>query len=318
MPLSRKRFIIRLIEEFPGLQASVKFKCEALKVDAVTSEAVWRVSREVTLSPNRIQTTVAPGPLFGQICDDREALFPPLPFINTISTLFDGNDDECRTGLDPTNLQFERTSPFSTSFLIKTGIPGVVQTIIDKQKSTANFRGWGITIVASKIRFILRSSTIGPNALVVDGNLPISADTWEHWVVTYDGGSLPASVNFYQDGAINPAPVTIDDSLTATTISDERFRIGRRSGPSIPFDGNIDQVTIWNKELTSLEAAEASTIDRGKNDILSHSATANIISHWRMGDELTFPLTVDQKGTDDLTLINGVDQATSFVTDVAP
>lgn len=318
MPFSKKRLLPRLIEQFPGVQANIDFICETLENTTLTSEALWRISRRVTLSERRIQTTLAGDGFFDQICDDRETIFPSSPLINFISTLFDGVNDEARTGLDPTSLQFERTQKRSMSFLIKTDLPGTTQSILDKQKSSSNFQGWGITIVANKIRYILRNSSAGGgNALIMDSSLTIPVSSWLHIVVTYGGLSTPASVKYYFDGAVDSAPATIANSLTLSTISDERFRIGRRSGSSIPFIGNIDQVTMWNDELSSAEAIEAKNIDRSGQDIQTHSASAKIISHWRMGDSLLFPSIPDVVGSEDLTIINGIDSATSFKQDVA-
>jgi hypothetical protein len=53
------------------------------------------------------------------------------------------------------------------------------------------------------------------------------------------------------------------------------------------FDGNIDDVSIWDKELTEQEILE---IYNGgiPNDLSIHSAAANIISWWKMGDGATY------------------------------
>ena len=58
------------------------------------------------------------------------------------------------------------------------------------------------------------------------------------------------------------------------------------------YNGSMDEVSVWNKELTSGEVSEAYNSGSPTN-LASHSATANLVGWWRMGDGDTFPTLTD-------------------------
>ena len=71
--------------------------------------------------------------------------------------------------------------------------------------------------------------------------------------------------------------------------------------------GNVSQSrsepSMWNKELSASEVTEI--YNAGKPaDISKHSASADLISWWRMGDGDTFPTITDQVASNDGTMTN--------------
>ena len=102
---------------------------------------------------------------------------------------------------------------------------------------------------------------------------------------------------------IDAANVIVTDALTATIQNTERLRVGRRSLGDNALDGRVDEVVMFNKALNLIEITEIYNSGKPK-DLLTHSASANIISYWRMGDAGTFPTIPDFKGSNHGTLIN--------------
>jgi hypothetical protein len=77
--------------------------------------------------------------------------------------------------------------------------------------------------------------------------------------VTYDGSSKAKGLKLYIDG--KPAEVEIThDTLTDTIRTSKPLRIGRRS-PSAPFRGMIDEVRIYDRELTAAEIEQLAGFD---------------------------------------------------------
>ena len=83
----------------------------------------------------------------------------------------------------------------------------------------------------------------------------ITVGTWFHVAVTYNGGAIETGTNtqIYVDGSAVSMTTTGSSTGTANT-TDSNYGIGyRRASSTQYFDGKIDQVRIYNKELSSSE-----------------------------------------------------------------
>jgi hypothetical protein len=94
--------------------------------------------------------------------------------------------------------------------------------------------------------FIMHSGNIGSNFDIGAGGY--SAMTWHHVVVTFNG----SIVKSYIDGQ------QVDSAIRSVTIqtSSIPLRFGRRGGAGTYnnwFDGNIDDIGMWNRALTQAE-----------------------------------------------------------------
>lgn len=89
----------------------------------------------------------------------------------------------------------------------------------------------------------VKTQTSGLN----DGN-------WHHIIITYDGSHLANGVHIYVD-SLNDSPLTIiKDTLgTNTVINTLNFQISGREGIDTIWNGKIDEIVIYNKELTQEE-----------------------------------------------------------------
>jgi hypothetical protein len=93
------------------------------------------------------------------------------------------------------------------------------------------------------------------NKIITEAESAISANTWFHLAVTYDGSLVAASrFKIYVDGL----DVT-DSSSTAGTvsaISPDAIRIGAYNASTDFLDGKIDDVRFYTKTLTTAEVKQ--------------------------------------------------------------
>ncbi|HEG42557.1 MAG TPA: LamG domain-containing protein [Phycisphaerales bacterium] len=78
---------------------------------------------------------------------------------------------------------------------------------------------------------------------------------WHHIAVTFpDGGTHIQDVKIYVDGYEDSTWYTNGDTQTVNTFADNAFEIGMANGGTIaPFDGNIDDVRVYDRALTDTE-----------------------------------------------------------------
>jgi len=115
------------------------------------------------------------------------------------------------------------------------------------------------------------------------GEMTISG-SWNHIVATYDGngssgasGSLEIYLNGVRFPGTNPSDVGSYSSLADSGLP---VIIGAIAGNSDRFQGYIDEVSIWNKELSSGDITHIYNSGT-PTDI---SASGSLLSWWRMGD----------------------------------
>lgn len=110
-------------------------------------------------------------------------------------------------------------------------------------------------IVGKQTAYLLRFSTAYPGKLqfiTYDGSWHLSNPTtnrvddnkWHNVVSTYDGSQL----KIYVDGALAGAPVAYTSTISVNT---NNLFIGTRTTAGERFLGSIDEVLIYNKEITA-------------------------------------------------------------------
>ncbi|TAK95969.1 MAG: hypothetical protein EPO07_14950, partial [Verrucomicrobia bacterium] len=113
----------------------------------------------------------------------------------------------------------------------------------------------------------------------VYGNVILSSNTWYHAAMTYDGSSLKLYVNGVLDASIaTPSPMV---------VTTQPFRIGGGSPAGTPpyyFQGKIDEVSFYNRALTSNEIAAiygASSAGKCAATTACAPQASGIVSWWR-------------------------------------
>lgn len=221
---------------------------------------------------------------------------------SSVSTLFDGVDEYVVVG-DVAPVQFDRTDPFSVAFWFKTTTGGTI-SILGKLDASSPNTGWEMfTISGGKYGFQLIGTAAG-NQMRIDTLASYNDGQWHHMIATWDGDAAggAAGAHIYIDGVDQDVSVFSDD-LTLSTLTTTPFQIGARDGANIPFPGSIDDVAIYDKELS---AAEVATIYGGRpQDLTSVGPTGNLVGYWLMGDGDTFPTITDNSAnSNDGTMTN--------------
>ncbi|WP_353718371.1 DUF1553 domain-containing protein [Dyadobacter sp. 676] len=154
----------------------------------------------------------------------------------------------------------ERTEPFSVELWINpaTVYPdaGIFYHCEDLR---LGYKGYSLKLADNKLQFIIAHS-YPQNAIQVSTVAAVPKQKWTQVTVTYDGSSRAAGAKIYINGEL--AKVTVDRDYLYKGILYEKdihtygfqgFMLGQRN-LLIPFkDGGLDELKIFDKELTALE-----------------------------------------------------------------
>ena len=166
---------------------------------------------------------------------------------------FDGVNDFVDMG---DVLDFDGSTPFSISLWVYLSSVSGVQMLISKQSQAASKVGYSIFLSAGRFNFLLANYRTTNNILVNAVTTVPAINTWYNVVVTYDGsknatgGGVIFSINSVNEVNIN------ENNLTGSTSNSTSFNIGARDSTIYYTNGNIDEVGIWNRVLTSAEITE--------------------------------------------------------------
>lgn len=154
--------------------------------------------------------------------------------------------------------------------------------------------------VNNQLEFGLSTDGTSGNADTATVNQSLSTGTWYHLGVVYDA-SVP-DVTFYVDGSIVGTAVSITGGSIANTGAD--FKIGSLDTGSY-LDGKIDDVIIWNLELSASDVDDAKNAASGSYSVdtsISETA-ANRFSFTPSWDpHINVVIPVASKGTGDWTV----------------
>lgn len=205
---------------------------------------------------------------------------------NAFAIDIDGVDEYLTT---PTNAayDFNYDSTFSISVWVKTGSSGW-KGILNKKNNVAGvYTGWDLGAYNGQL-FCSLVSDWGTTAMgAYTSGVTLNDNYWHHVVATFNGAGTVAGTSLYIDGEAKAVTMFAYDNLgTASIQNSEPVRIGNMpvNGPGTTWwDGGIDEVSLWNKELTSDDVEEIYSLGNPK-PLNLHGAAANLVSYWRMGD----------------------------------
>ena len=215
------------------------------------------------------------------------------PFSNTLSTTFDGVDDYVAIG-NPTELQI--TGALSISFWYKSS-SSTDQFAVGKD-GLGTFRSFAVWTnsygAPQTINFYIFSSgaitQVFSSSNYNDGN-------WHNVNCIF----IPStSLSIYVDGVLDGTNTTsIPSTIDNTTGNFDLGSLVSSGSPLFPFNGNLDEVAVWNTDQTS----NVSTIYNSgtPQDLTSLSPVA----WWRNGDGDTYATLTDHgSGGNDGTMTN--------------
>jgi Concanavalin A-like lectin/glucanases superfamily len=190
---------------------------------------------------------------------------------------FDGVDDFVQVP-NAANLDFERTDAFSIDAWILTSETTLNHFIVANRQLNAPFKGYALMIDngetpkcyandptpagAGWLQFLLDGSDTSncprDHALIVYGSTALNDGQWHHVAANYDGSSSASGMRLYVDGILETGVLVLDDNLgTNSVLSSDPFSIGAGSGNGPqPFQGEIDEVEVFNRVLTDQEVAD--------------------------------------------------------------
>jgi cytochrome c553 len=128
----------------------------------------------------------------------------------------------------------------------------------------------------------------------------VSLDQWHHIALTYDGSRYAEGVKLYVDGEAWEWEVQLDDLNNPRPLGRQPVRIGGGGGPQNRFKGDIDEVRIYNRDLSAAEVgvladpipiaeiaakpASARTPAQAaklRDYFLEHAAPASVMTAWK-------------------------------------
>ncbi len=150
---------------------------------------------------------------------------------------------------------FARNEPFSLSVWVRSPKDGFSGSIVARMDDKAAHRGWDLLQESRNLAFHL-IDTWPDNALKVTTTKAVLAPgQWQHVTVTYDGSGKAGGVKLYLNGADAPLRATSDKlKPDAETRSNTPLRLGQRSSSMHFTDGQVQDLRIFKKQLSALEA----------------------------------------------------------------
>lgn len=179
--------------------------------------------------------------------------------------VFDGVNEYAR--IDNLNCgDFERNQIFSVEAWINTSA-NHAQAIMSKWSP---YEGWMFYLSSvGRVQFILAHTST--NRGFITGSVTVNDNTWHHIIITYTGTSNMNDVKIYVDGVLDIFSIIGDNTLTGSILNTNGCTIGSRNGVDLFFVGLIDEVVIYNKELTQ------SDVDYRYNDGIGRGYSVNIL-----------------------------------------
>ena len=215
---------------------------------------------------------------------------------NNYSLSFDGVDDYVTGGnhskYTPT------TAGWSVSFWYKKAANGT-QTIINK---SSGYAGGGVYdkewIIVNRyteqIRFGLYFNNSSTDYVEFDSVQTIPLNTWQHYVITYDGSQTATGFNMYIDNQLlnttnGLATVTLTGSYGPVFAGVSPLYMARNNGTGY-YEMHLDEFILYEKVI------DAATVNHLYNNGITGNpnetpyATSSMVAYWRMGDGAIFPI----------------------------
>lgn len=259
---------------------------------SATSDSTWRLWRK-TLVGNLERIDYANGGTFDQVWDNRTSSFDAVAFFNNTSLLFDGVNDNLNGG---DIFQFDIANQMSLSLWVKPDNLSARRCLYSKATDDANVYGWGLyhTNTGAILIQVRTASTIRNHT----STATLTAGVWNHLVLTYNGGSNMNGIRLYFDSVVDTTPASA--TLAGTVLYGQDALFGQR-GTSFNYSGYMDEISGWSKALSQAEVD--SVYNSGSPNDLSGLSFAGDLQNWyRCGDGDSYPLVLDNAGTDNLTM----------------
>lgn len=283
------KFIIR--DEF---NSAITYEGRAISQSSNESDPVWQIKRILRIG-NIYKTQFADSGNYTQRWDLRNTLFPIPALVNNYSLDFDGINDLCNGG----NIcNFNHSDAFSVSLWVKPQNVSAQRVLFSKAGPVPAVLGFIVYHEAGgNIQVQLRSNV---GTAIYSTTFTIPAGAWSHVTVTFSGNSNMSGIRVYKNAVVGATPASA--ALSGGWLVSQDFILGSRTG-GYYYSGKIDEVTVWDKELSQAEVTELYNLGQPLNPS-SHSSFSNLVNYWKMGDSDSYPTILDNHGVNHLTMTN--------------
>ncbi len=152
--------------------------------------------------------------------------------------------------------EFGYLQPFTYSAWIRPeSQTGAILTRLDDYMES---QGHGLYLMNGKVRLHVtqRFTDLG---LRVETVSAVKTGQWQHVLATYDGKRLASGVRIYIDGVAQETKILFDQNNEPFHKKNTNIRVGEGGG--LKFDGEIGDARIYNRALTTEEAAAVAARD---------------------------------------------------------
>ena len=145
--------------------------------------------------------------------------------------------------------EFDDDDPFTFSvWIYPTSGTGAIVT---KTRDESESRGYTLHLKDGKLQISVAYGWAF-NAVRIETDKPVELNRWHHVAASYDGSREARGLTLMVDGVRQPGNVLVD-ILNDPPTTREPLRIGGGGGPENRFHGLIDEVRIYDRELTEDE-----------------------------------------------------------------
>jgi len=199
---------------------------------------------------------------------------------STKSLLFDGSTQYGTAG---NVLGYEYNQAFSLSAWVKTTDTNA--SLMSKWQSGAP-AGYLFQLNSASLLFGM-VNVWSTDGFWVTAPCSPSDGSWHHVAVTYSGSGDSSGVQFYLDSVLLTKNAPSFDNLVSSVVNTVEFRLARDvSGADAPFAGAMDEVAVYNKELSPTEAIWLYNFGNPR-DLKGTGAPSNLVGWWRCGESVS-------------------------------
>ena len=196
-------------------------------------------------------------------------------------------------------------NPFSLSAWINIDSLSDHRPIITKRASGQ--REWQFFVLGTGELYLeFEDETVGstPRMIAQSPASSIATGRWYHVAATYDGrgGSAATSgMKLYINGVSQTLTLGTDASYVAMANTTAPVQIGAMTVDSNFFDGKIDEISVWNKELSSTQILEIYNEGVPNNLVKTKAyttdATKKLVAWWQIETDANKVIDVDTAST---------------------
>jgi hypothetical protein len=134
-------------------------------------------------------------------------------------------------------------------------------------------KGWAVALssTSSRVAVHFADGTTGFDLPVVQSTTAVSSGTWEHWAVVFD--RTQAVVQFYRNGTLNSTSSVAFPSGTVDQTDPILIGTDKASGGSRFFQGNLDDIRVWNVARTAQQIQ-----DNFRKDLQGNES--GLVAYW--------------------------------------